>query len=195
MEAERLQMVEQLVPQVVDHALAGVDLHLRAVRGHELIDDLQRDARDDDGNQQLVRAAVRHAVDERLDAAAGTARRRWRDRSTPAPTAASRPARISASIRTASSVTRPRCGRRNDSIHGTSGLFVSADGMTAGSRSCQPIFRPAPRGVVTGTVARRARAERSGGDVERHDRVDCWRRRRTAIRCPARTRRATARRT
>jgi hypothetical protein len=66
-QAERLEMVEELVAQVVDHPLAGVHLHLRAVRGHQLIHDLQHDAGDDDGNQQRRLAAVRHAGDERLD--------------------------------------------------------------------------------------------------------------------------------
>ena len=40
-QAERGQVREQLAAQVVDHPLAGVDLHLRAVGRDELVDDLQ----------------------------------------------------------------------------------------------------------------------------------------------------------
>ena len=47
-QAERLQMLEQPVAQVVDHPLPGVDLHLRAVRRDELVEHLQHDAGDDE---------------------------------------------------------------------------------------------------------------------------------------------------
>ena len=49
---ERGQVREQLAAQVVDHPLAGIDLHLRAVGRHQLVDHLQHDAGDDDEDQQ-----------------------------------------------------------------------------------------------------------------------------------------------
>ena len=72
-QAERLQVLEQPVAQVVHHPLAGIDLHLRAVRGHELVDDLQHDAGDDDDDEQqrdqlLPRASP---ASQRVDTAPG----------------------------------------------------------------------------------------------------------------------------
>ena len=52
MEAERLQMLEEPVAQVVHHPLPGVDLHLRSVRGNDLIHDLEQHAGDDDRHQK-----------------------------------------------------------------------------------------------------------------------------------------------
>ena len=59
MQAERCEMGEQPVAQVVDHPLAGVDLDLRAVRRHELIHHCEHDAGDDDDNEQRDRACRR----------------------------------------------------------------------------------------------------------------------------------------
>ena len=53
------QVLEQPVAQVVDHPLAGIDLHLRAVGRHELVDDLQHHAGDDDDDQQRERGRRR----------------------------------------------------------------------------------------------------------------------------------------
>ena len=49
-------MLKQPGPQVVDHPLAGVDLHLRAVGRHQLVHHLQHHARDhdDDEKGQLI---------------------------------------------------------------------------------------------------------------------------------------------
>ncbi len=60
-------MLEEPVPQVVDHPLARVDLHLRAVGRHELIHDLQHDAGDDDDDEQRHPIVVRHRHDPRPD--------------------------------------------------------------------------------------------------------------------------------
>ena len=56
MKAERRQVLEQAGSQGVDHPLTGVDLHLRAVRRHQLFHHLQDHARDhdDDEKGQLV---------------------------------------------------------------------------------------------------------------------------------------------
>src|SRR5215471_19491382 len=63
----------------------------------------------------------------------------------------STPRTISVSISIARSATRPRCGRRNDSIHGISGLSViSADlayrGTRAGEHAARGRSRPGRRG-------------------------------------------------
>ncbi len=57
LEAEAGQVLEQTAAQVVHHALTGIDLYLRAVRRHELIDDLQHHARDDDADEEHERMA------------------------------------------------------------------------------------------------------------------------------------------
>ncbi len=59
-QAERLQVLEQSVTQVVHHALTRVHLHLRAVRRHELVRGLQQHARDDEHDQQNEPAAAGH---------------------------------------------------------------------------------------------------------------------------------------
>ena len=52
MQPERRQVLKQLAAQVVHHALTGIDLHLRAVGGDQLVHDLQHDAGDDDRGEQ-----------------------------------------------------------------------------------------------------------------------------------------------
>ena len=52
MQSKPGEMLEQTVPEVVHHPLAGIDLHLRPVRGDQLIDDLQDHAGDDDADEQ-----------------------------------------------------------------------------------------------------------------------------------------------
>ena len=60
-QAQGGQMLEQAPPQVVDHPLPGIDLHLRAVGRHELIRRLQHHAGDDDGDEQHEAvAALQH---------------------------------------------------------------------------------------------------------------------------------------
>ncbi len=67
MQPEPGQVLEQTRAQVVDHALPGVDLHLRAVRRHELVDDLQDHAGDHDRHQQRERVTAGHRRDVRRD--------------------------------------------------------------------------------------------------------------------------------
>ena len=52
LKTERLEVLEEAAAQVVDHALAGIDLHLRGVGGHELVDDLQQHPGDHDQDEQ-----------------------------------------------------------------------------------------------------------------------------------------------
>ncbi len=51
LQAQRLEMFEETAAQVVDHALAGIDLDLRGVCGHEMVDDLQQHPADDDQDE------------------------------------------------------------------------------------------------------------------------------------------------
>ena len=61
MKAERLQVLEQAAPQVVDHPLTGIHLHLRAVHRNELVGDLQQHTGDHHDDEQRPRpAAGRH---------------------------------------------------------------------------------------------------------------------------------------
>ena len=62
-ESESLQMLEQPETQVVHHPLTGIDLHLRAIGGHELVEELQQDAGDDDRHEQRDRAVARGRAD------------------------------------------------------------------------------------------------------------------------------------
>ena len=50
-EPERLEMLEQFGPQVVDHPLSGIHLYLGAVGRHELIHDLEQHAGGDDDDE------------------------------------------------------------------------------------------------------------------------------------------------
>ena len=59
-QAERLNLLEEPAPQLVHHALPGIDLQLRCVGGHELIDRLEHHASDDDEHQQRDQVASRH---------------------------------------------------------------------------------------------------------------------------------------
>ncbi len=55
MEPERLQMLKQAVAEAVNHPLAGIDLHLRAVDGHGLARQLKHDAGDHERHEQRER--------------------------------------------------------------------------------------------------------------------------------------------
>ena len=59
-------MLKEVATKVVDHALARIDLHLGAVRRHELVHDLQNDAGDDDDHEQREEVVACERGDPRL---------------------------------------------------------------------------------------------------------------------------------
>ena len=82
-QAERRQVREQLAAQVVDHPLAGVDLHLGAVGRDELVHDLKQHAGDDDEHQQREPMALRRGGNPRRQPGGERLARRARSRSRP----------------------------------------------------------------------------------------------------------------
>ena len=68
MQAERGEVLEEPAAQVVHHPLARIDLHLRPVRRHELIDDLQEYARHDDRDEEREPMRRRERRQPRHDA-------------------------------------------------------------------------------------------------------------------------------
>ncbi len=75
LQAERLEMFEQTAAQVVDHALAGIDLDLRGVCGHEMVDDLQQHAADDDQDEHARPGCRRRSLAATRATARGTVAR------------------------------------------------------------------------------------------------------------------------
>ena len=65
---QRRQVFEQPRAKVVDHPLPGVDLHLRPVGRHELVDHLQHDAGDHDRDEERELVVRRERRDPRRDA-------------------------------------------------------------------------------------------------------------------------------